>query len=58
MLVRVVSHWFVAGLVIEDKKVVRAAPILKYMLGWSLQRVLRKCASEHWFYSFHEEGKK
>ena len=58
MMIRIVAPRFVAGVVLEEKRVVRTAPILRKMQGWTLGRVLRKCASEHWFYSFHEEGEK
>ena len=39
-LVRVVAPHFVAGLVVEGRTVVRAAPILRWMVGepWDLVR--------------------
>lgn len=50
-LVRIVSNsspTFVAGLVAEDGEVVRAAPIIGYMLGWDGRRVAAYCALRGW----------
>jgi hypothetical protein len=42
------SGYFVAALEIEDDKVVNAAPIVKYMMGWSTQRVRNYAHSKNW----------
>jgi hypothetical protein len=47
-LVRVVAHHFVAGLVAVDGRVVRAAPILRYMLGWDGARVAAYVQARGW----------
>lgn len=47
-LVRIEAPHFVAGLVVTDDVVVRTAPILKYMLGWSLGRVISYCRQKGW----------
>ena len=41
------SH-FTAGVVLEKDKVVRAAPILSYMQGWTSKEVSRFVASKGW----------
>jgi len=47
-LVQISSSYFTAGIILEGKKVVKAAPILKYMLGWTLSRVLSYCKYKRW----------
>lgn len=36
---RIVAPHFVAGVIVEEGNVTRAAPIVGYMLGWSEERV-------------------
>lgn len=46
---RITAPHFVAGLVLNaNQVVVRAAPILRYMLGWSRHHVRNYCARKHW----------
>lgn len=47
-LVRIVAPFFVAGIEAQDGRVVRAAPILRYMRGWDGARVASYCASRGW----------
>lgn len=47
-LVRVVAPHFVAGLVVDDEYVIHAAPILRYMVGWSVDRVRDYVAKKGW----------
>lgn len=48
-MIRISAAHFVAGLVLDENDVVvRAAPILKYMIGWSWQRVLHYCTIKRW----------
>ena len=42
---------FAAGLVVVDWRVAEAAPILRYMLGWSRSRVEGYCAGKRWHLS-------
>lgn len=45
LLVRVSAPHFVAGIVVEDERVVRAAPILRWSIGWhrdALRNYFRK----------------
>lgn len=44
MLVRISTPYFVAGGVIGG----RFAPILGYMQGWSIHRIIRYCDSRGW----------
>jgi hypothetical protein len=39
---------FTAGLVLWDNKVVEAAPIVRYMKGWSRDRARSYCESKGW----------
>lgn len=48
MLVQITSYYFCTGLVVKDDIVVRAAPILKYMLYWSLGRSEEYCRKKGW----------
>lgn len=47
-LVRIVSDHFAAGIVVKDDKVILAAPILKYMTGWSSDRVRQYVSKKGW----------
>ena len=47
-LVRIVAPHFVAGLVARAGAVVRAAPIIRYMVGWTGKRVRDYCARKGW----------
>ena len=50
-MIRIVAPHFVAGVEIglrDDFVVVRAAPILNYMLGWRVYRVLSYCSGKRW----------
>jgi hypothetical protein len=48
ILIAIDAPHFYAGLVAEDGRVVRAAPILAYMLGWSGERVAAYCRRKGW----------
>ena len=49
MLLRIVSSYFCAGIILEDKTVVKTAPILHYMLGWNETKVQSYCRKKGWF---------
>ena len=42
------SRYFVAGGVLENGKVTLTAPILRYMRGWSENKVVKYCFKKHW----------
>lgn len=47
--IRIVAPHFTAGVVLDDTgRVTRAAPILRYMLGWNAARVLDYAARKQW----------
>ena len=40
---------FCAGIILsKDKIVIDAAPIVRYMIGWSSTRVYNYCMKKHW----------
>ena len=47
-LVQIRTRRFVAGIVLIDDKVVTTAPILRFLKGWSGQRVWEYCARYGW----------
>lgn len=42
-MVRIEAPHFCAGVELRDNKVVKVAPILKYMRGWEVSRVTSYC---------------
>lgn len=46
------SSYFTAGLIIQDDFVTRAAPIIKYMIGWEVSRVKTYCIKKNWEVEF------
>jgi len=51
-LVRITSTYFCAGAVLSSGVAVRAAPILRYMIGWSDASIRRYCHNKGWQYVF------
>jgi hypothetical protein len=51
-LIQIHSKYFTAGIVLEGDTVVRAAPIIKWMIGWPRQRVIDYSFMKgwNWFY--------
>lgn len=47
-LIIVTAPHFVAGVCLRDDVAVRAAPILKYMIGWSFARIEQYVARKGW----------
>lgn len=47
---RIVAPHFVAGLNVSrrDGKVIRAAPVIRYMMGWDKPRFIRYCMKKSW----------
>jgi hypothetical protein len=50
-LIRIEAPHFVAAVVLDGDRVVRAAPILRYMHGWPAQRVIGYCRRKGWAFS-------
>jgi hypothetical protein len=51
-MIRIVSPYFVAGVIFKNTIVVRAAPIVKYMVGWHMKKVLDYCDKKDWDYDY------
>jgi len=49
-LVRIISPYFVCGIVVKDHKVVESAGIVRYMVDWSSQKVRDYCDKKGWKY--------
>lgn len=47
-LVRIIAPHFVAGVVFVSRRVVRCAPIVGYMHGWSAERVHGYIVGKQW----------
>lgn len=47
-LYRISARHFVAGFEAEEGRVVFSAPILRYMVGWSLGHVRDYCKTKRW----------
>jgi hypothetical protein len=47
-LVRITGEFFCAGVEHKNGFVVRAAPILKYMIGWNGSKVAAYCNKRGW----------
>lgn len=47
-LIQIITPHFVAGLVARNGKVIEAAPIIRYMRGWTGQRVADYCKEKGW----------
>lgn len=54
MMIHITSTYFCAAVVLENDRVVRAAPILKWMMGWSQQQVIQHCWNKFWKYETTE----
>ena len=47
-MIRIVGPHFVAGVDLDHGKVVKTAPILRYMLGWDRLKVISYCMTSGW----------
>lgn len=45
---QVTAKHFCAGVDVKGQTVVRTAPILKYMKGWDVLRVVEYCRKKEW----------
>ena len=48
LMVRVASRYFVSGFVVRDGFVVKAAPLLRYMIGWPTSRAMGYMDGKGW----------
>ena len=47
-LLQITSPYFTAGAELEDGWVIRAAPIIKYMIDWHITKLLRYATQKGW----------
>lgn len=48
-LIRISSNYFVAGIDVGKLgRIMKAAPILKYMIGWTVPEVQAYCKHKRW----------
>lgn len=47
-MIRIEAPHYVAGALVENDVVIKAAPIIKYMKGWSTSKVIWYCNKKHW----------
>lgn len=47
-LFRIESLYFVAGLICVENIVTQAAPIIRYMIGWNINKVRSYCEKRKW----------
>ncbi len=52
MTIQIKAPHFTAGVIVKDRAVVTAAPIIKYMIGWKYIKVLHYCDEKGWKYEF------
>ena len=48
MLLQLTAKHFCAGLIVQDGRVTVTAPILRYMMGWTLARVEEYAQAAGW----------
>ena len=53
-IIHIEGGFFNAGVVVADGRVALAAPIIKYMAGWTVRRVLAYVAKRKWQCVFSE----
>jgi len=48
-LIRIESKYFVAGVIFNENYIcIKAAPIIKYMVGWEATKFINYCKSKGW----------
>jgi hypothetical protein len=55
ILAEIDAPHFNCGIVLQDNKVIEAADIVRYMRGWTRDRVRTYCAGKKWRVSVIEE---
>ena len=48
VLIQITAQHFVAGLIAEQGRVIQAAPVIRYMIGWDGRQVVDYCARKRW----------
>lgn len=52
---RVVNTYIAAGGEFTNGKISRCAPIIKYMAGWSVERLIGYCRNKDWDLEIYNE---
>ena len=47
-MIRILGADLVAGLIVEGTRISRAAPVIRYMTGWTVREVSICCARKKW----------
>lgn len=47
-LIQISSSYFVAGIIFKNNIVIKAAPIVKWMIGKNIDYIKQYCLSKHW----------
>jgi hypothetical protein len=47
-MLRILGPDFVAGLIVDRNRISRAAPVIRYMTGWTVREVLARCSQRGW----------
>jgi len=55
ILIRIFAPYFVAGIICRNRLVVVTAPILKYMMNWSMVKVVAYCKEKGWSFQYLTE---
>lgn len=45
---RIESPYFVVGVLFDNNVVIDVPPIVKYIKGWQLSKVMRYCTNKQW----------
>jgi len=48
MFIVIDAPHFYAGVTLKNHVVIKAAPIVKYMIGWNVERVGAYCTQKNW----------
>ncbi len=48
MIIRIVAPRFVAGIILAHGRIIRCAPILRHMFGWTMSEVVTYCRKRGW----------
>lgn len=49
-LIQIKSSYFCCGILVQSGKIVKAAPIVKYMIGWNGKRFKQYCNKKKFTY--------
>jgi len=52
ILIRIVAPHFVAGIICRNRLVAIVPPILKYMSGWLMVKVIAYCKEKGWSFQY------